>query len=110
MNLLNNMEILIKPQKFTGSDSWESKQYGVVLVEKEDNIEPIWELLCEQDVTWKYYKNLIKVAPKEIESIKDLRNMCEYCGKTDIYNIEVIRKKIPFIIHQEKEYNDDDCY
>lgn len=97
------MEILIKPKKFTGGDSWESKQYGVVLVEKEDDIEPLWKLLCEQDHYWESYKNLIKVAPKEINSVGDIIRMCEYCGKTDIYKIEEIRKIIPFIIYQGNE-------
>ena len=56
------MEILIKPQKFTGSDSWESKLNGVILVEKEADIEPLWKLLCEQDDYWKIFKNVIKVV------------------------------------------------
>lgn len=100
------MDILIKPQKFTGSDSWESKLNGVILVEKEADIEPLWKLLCEQDDYWESYKNLIKVAPKEINSVGDIIRMCEYCGKTDIYNIDEIRKIIPFIIYQEHEYYD----
>jgi hypothetical protein len=100
------MEILIKPQKFTGSDSWESKQNGVVLVEKKADIEPLWKLLCEQDHYWVSYKNLIKVAPKEINSVGDISRMCEYCGKTDIYKIEEIRKIIPFIIYQGNEEYD----
>jgi len=94
------MEIKIKPKKFTGGDSWESKQYGVVLVEKKQDIEPLWRLLCEQDHYWEKYKNLIKVAPTEIDDINEIYDMCEYCGKTDIYNIEELRKIVPFIITQ----------
>lgn len=95
------MEILISPKIFKGYDSWYTKQNGVILVEKEEDIEPLFKLLCEQDDYWENYKNLIKVAPKEIDSVADISRMCEYVGKTDIYDVEKIRKQIPFIIYQE---------
>jgi len=95
------MEILIKPRKFTGFNSWDSKMNSVILVEKEGDIEPLWKLLCEQDDYWKDYLHIIKIAPKEIDSEKDIIVMCEYCGKTDIYDVDSLRKKIPFIIYQE---------
>ena len=89
------MEIKIKPQTFTCYESWESKQQGVVFVEKESDIEPVWKALCEQDDYWESYKNLIKVAPAEITNvILDLRPYCEYCGKTDIYNVKELKEKL----------------
>lgn len=94
------MEILIKPRKFIGCEVWHTKMNGVVLVEKEADINPLWKLLCHQDDYWKYYKHIIKVAPKEIDSEYQIDKMCEYVGKTGIYDPEQIRKKIPFIMHQ----------
>ena len=76
------MKIIINPREFSGDTSWESKMEGVVLVEKEDQIDPLWKLLCEQDDYWEDYKDLIKVAPKTIDSVADIKRMCEYCGKT----------------------------
>lgn len=38
-----------------------------------------------------------------IKIFGDIIRMCEYCGKTDIYKIEEIRKIIPFIIYQGNE-------
>jgi hypothetical protein len=95
------MEILIKPQKFTGDTSWQSKLNGVILVEKEEDIEPLWKLLIEQDDYWESYKEVIQVAPKEINGIQDISRMCVYVGKTDIYNPQELQSKIPFIMYQE---------
>lgn len=87
------MQIQIKPQFLTGYQSWESKQQGVVFVQKESDIEAVWEALCEQDDYWESYKNLIKVGPTEVNSKYELEKYCEYCGKTDIYNVpELITK------------------
>lgn len=97
------MKIPFTPQFFIGINSWEHKQNGVVLVEKEEDIEPLWKLLCEQDDYWEDNKNLIKVAPKEISDISQINRMCEYCGKTDIYNVSDLKKKIPFIIYQYRD-------
>jgi hypothetical protein len=95
------MEITIRPKTFKGFDSWESNQYGVILVQRQEDIDQLWKLLCEQDDYWKSYKNLIKVSPKEIDSKSDLDSLCEYCGKTDIYNVEILKSQIPFIIYQQ---------
>ncbi len=100
------MKILIKPSYFTGDTYWHSKRDSVVLVEKEADIEPLWKLLCEQDNYWIHYKNIIKVAPKEIVGVRDLAILCENCGKTDIDNIEELRAKIPFILYQNIERGD----
>lgn len=94
------MEILIKPRKFKGCTFWQKKQHGVILVEKVEDIEPLWKLLVKQDEYWEHYKHIIKVAPKEIDEEGDIASMCDYCGKTDIYNPEKLRAKIPFIMYQ----------
>lgn len=98
------MEIKIRPNVFEGNTSWFSKMEGVILVEKEEDIEPLWELLCEQDDYWRSFKEVIKVAPKEIDSVEDIKRMCVYAGKTDIYNPEEIQQKIPFIMYQYIPY------
>lgn len=95
------MKILIKPKEFTGDDYWESKLNGVILVEKEEDIEPLWRLLVEQDDYWENYKDVIQVAPKEIDGEGDISKMCVYVGKTDIYNPKELQDKIPFIMYQE---------
>lgn len=89
---------------FNGYDSWESKVDGVILVQKEEDIEPLFQLLCEQDDYWEDYKELIQVAPKEIEKIEDLEDLCSYVGKTDIYDVAALKEKIPFIIYQYQKY------
>jgi len=90
---------------FKGQDYWDSKVDGVILVQKEEDIEPLFKLLCEQDEYWKYYKGLIQVAPKEIEKIEDLEDLCSYVGKTDIYDVATLKEKIPFIIYQYRNQN-----
>jgi hypothetical protein len=101
------MEILIRPRKFIGDTSWESKLNGVILVEKEEDIEPLWKLLIEQDDYWKYHREVIQVAPKEIDGEEDIARMCVYVGKTDIYNVQELQSKIPFIMYQD--YPGCDC-
>lgn len=95
------MEILIKPRKFIGCTRWQSKMNGVILVEKEEDIEPLWRLLITQDSYWGNYKQVIQVAPKEIDSENDIAKMCVYVGNTDIYNVQEIQSKIHFIMYQE---------
>ena len=99
------MEIPFKPRKFTGANRWQSKCYGVVLVSKQEDIDPLWELLCKQDSYWEEYKYLIKVAPQEIESERDLENMCQYCGKTDMYRFDWLKEEIDFAVFQYREEN-----
>ena len=91
------MEILIK---FTGDTHWVEKLDGVVLVENEMDIDRLHLLLIEQDEYWTSKKNLIKVAPKNINSLKELDDMCECIGRTDIWNLKELQDKIPFIIYQ----------
>ena len=86
--------------KFTGQDNWQNKCNGVVLVKNEKAIDIVFGILCEHDEYWSEYKNLIKVAPKTINHLSELNNMCEYCGKTDIYDLEELQKKADFILYQ----------
>ena len=99
------MEIKIKPKPkaVKCQDSWEQKMQGVIFVKKESDIKKLWKVLCEQDDTWESNKHLIKVAPKEIEDIKDLRKYCYYCWKTDIYDVSKVKEKVDFIIYQYQE-------
>jgi len=97
------MEIKITAKAYRGVYSWEHKRQGVVLVEKESDIEPLYALLCEQDDCWEDSKNLIKVAPSEIKDKRDLDKLCEYTFKTDIFRPDELRAKIPFVMHQYRE-------
>jgi len=94
------MEIKIKPKIFKGFHMWYPVDNGVIFIEKKEHIEPLWELLCEGDEDWKNYKHVIKIAPKEINSISDLDDMCEKCTSLNISEAEKIQSKIPFIIYQ----------
>tara|TARA_R110000868_G_scaffold76573_2_gene220074 strand:- start:14935 stop:15261 length:327 start_codon:yes stop_codon:yes gene_type:complete len=88
------LEILIKPHFMRLDEEWHANWYGVVLVEKEEHIQPVYEALCEQDDYWDGRIHLIKVAPKEIDSTSDLTHMCDYVGKTDIYDIPTLQAKL----------------
>jgi hypothetical protein len=101
------MEITIRARKLKRYDSWEHKCQGVVLVEKEEDIEPLFEHLVAHDDYWKSYKDLIRVAPKEIDNEGDIKRMCGYVGKTDIDDAQLIREQsgIDFILFQYRE-----CY
>lgn len=102
------MQIKIKPQIITGQLTWKSKCQGVVFVQKQEDIEPVWRALCAQDEYWKSYKNLIKVGPTEIDSKHDLEKYCEYCGETDIYYVRKLiqdlkEKGIEILLFQYQE-------
>ena len=97
------LKIMLKPKFFTGGESWENRMEGVIFVSNEEDKEHIFRLLVEQDNYWEYYKNLIKIAPEEIDDITDIENLCEYCGKTDIYNYKELKSKVDFISYQFRE-------
>jgi hypothetical protein len=97
------MKILIKPKEFIGTNWWQSKMNGVILVEKTEDILPLWNLLVEQDYYWKEYRHVIQVAPKEIDGDSDISRMCVYVGKTDIDNPQELQSIIPFIMYQEPQ-------
>ena len=80
------MELVFKPKVLSCQGSWTPKMEGVILVKKKSDIKPLFKLLCEQDDYWESYEKLIQVAPKgEIEDINQIRDMCQYVGKTDIW-------------------------
>jgi hypothetical protein len=80
--------------------TWTPKLQGVILVPTEKDIAPLFRALCAQDEYWKFYPELIKVAPASITHPSDLEPMCEYCGKTDIYNVEELKEYHDFLIYQ----------
>jgi hypothetical protein len=88
---------------FTGLQDWRCKAKSVILVKDERDIESLWNLLCEQDEDWLNYKEVIRVAPKVLESELQLHNISVYCGKASIFNVEQLQAKIPFLIYQEPE-------
>lgn len=94
--------ITIRPRTIECLNDWASKRYGVIFVEKKEDIDILFDKLVEQDGYWKNYKKLIKVAPKEIDSPRDLEIFCHYLGKTDIYDIDKLREDsgVKFIIFQ----------
>lgn len=98
------MKIPVQPKFLECAEYWQRKAYGVVLVQKESDIEPLFQALCEQDDYWESYKNLIKVAPDEVIN-DNIDLMCEYCGKCDIYDVKELKEKmskfgIEFILYQ----------
>ena len=43
------------------SNHWESKCYSVIFVEKQEDIEPLYQALCKQDNYWEYdHKEIIQ--------------------------------------------------
>lgn len=94
---------------FIGQYYWIRKWQGVILVEKEEDIEPLYNMLCEQDSEWENFGSLIRIAPKEIENENDLRAICQNVGRTRIHDIELLRKEIPFILYQYKECRECNC-
>lgn len=79
--------ITIRPKQVNSFNYWRPKIMGVIFVKEESHIEKVYELLCIQDDYWEGMKSLIKVAPIEIGSEKELEKYCEYVFKTDIYDI-----------------------
>lgn len=98
--------ITIRTKQVKSQKHWNHKVQGAIFVSKEEDIEPLWKALCEQDDYWEDYKRLIRVAPKEIDNISDLKKYCRYTGKTDIYDVDKLREKFDFdfILYQY-----DDC-
>ena len=94
------MEIEIK-QKVICQGRWNSKWYGVILVKTQEDKDKLFDLLLAQDNYWEQYSHRIKVIPeKGFTSFKEIENLCDYCGKTDIYKIDEIKKQVDFIIYQ----------
>lgn len=82
------------------ADMWCSYDNGVIFVNTEEDIVKLHDLLIKQDVTWKHYKNLIKVLPNVLLSIRDIQDYCGVCGETDIWDIDGLKKEVDFLIYQ----------
>lgn len=108
------MKLKVQPrvQFIQTSVDWEPKMQGVVFVQRKEDIEKVWKLLCEQDDYWESYKKVIKVLPFDtIKSTRDLEVYCEYVGRTDIYDIDDFNEKcqkegIDVFLFQ---YRENDC-
>lgn len=102
------MKIQISPKFVECQECWGSKGFGCIFVQKEEDIDIVWNVLCDQDEYWDDYKNLIKVAPVIIESEKDLYKYCNYVGKTDVYDVNAVKrtlfeKGIEIVFYQTNE-------
>jgi hypothetical protein len=85
-------------------DEWNSKMYSVIFVNSQKDKELLWELLVKQDRYWgKYPDNIdiIKVRKDfTFTTIRDIQDLCEYCGKVDIYDVEELQKQVDLFIYQ----------
>lgn len=98
------MEV-IETKRYNGGSKWLHKKHGVIYVERDWQIAELHELLCRQDEYWESKSHLIKhwIGPKYM---KQVREDAEYVGKTDIYEVEELRKIVPFIFFQ---FDEDGC-
>lgn len=109
------MELFIPRKKIESDTYWYAKGYGVIFVDKQENIKPVLDYLVEQDEYWESHSEVIKVIPQfennEVESVGSLKSHMEYVGKTDIYDTEKLfsfckEKGIGILIFsQPHEYN-----
>lgn len=65
---------------------WGSKTYGAIFVKDKAHIATVFSYLCKQDSDWVHYMKLIQVFP-EYQTMRDLKILCEYTGKTCIYEM-----------------------
>lgn len=65
---------------------WGQKTYGAIFVKDKAHIPLVYLYLCQQDMDWQYYMKVIKVLP-EYKTYNDLKMLCEYTGKTCIYDM-----------------------
>lgn len=86
------MEIFIPRKKIQSDTYWHAKGYGVIFVDKQENIKPVVDYLIEQDDYWKSHSEVIKVIPEfknnEVDSLSAFYSYTEYVGKTDIYDLD----------------------
>lgn len=99
------LTVTVNPKPFVlqSETNWNPKWEGVILVEKEEDIDLLYNLLLAQDEYWKSYKKLIQVMPENITSEDEIISLCDYCGKTDIYLIDEIQAKVNFFIYQYRQ-------
>lgn len=88
------MEFFIR-KKIESDTYWFAKGYGVIFVDKQENIKPVLDYLIEQDDYWESYKEIVKVIPDFIkgpeisqDDYSRLMWQMEYVGKTDIYEMK----------------------
>lgn len=87
---------------YNGGDKWHHKTHGVIYVEKEEHIDELFDLLFTQDEYWENHKDIIQVWTP-LKTWKQVEADTLWTGKTDIYDVEWVRKIIPFIFFQFKD-------
>ncbi len=63
---------------------WLSKEHAVILTDKEENVDKIFDYLVSVDDYFKPYKNLIKDSDFVFQSKQDLIDLTSYSGRTDL--------------------------
>ncbi len=84
---------------YNGGSKWRTKLKGVIYVEKEEHIDVLYDLLLKQDEYWDKHKEVIK-RWTPLKTWREVFADSVYVGKTDIYEVEELRKIIPFIFFQ----------
>ncbi len=89
----------MKVKNLNGGSKWHHRKVGVIYVEHHWQVAELHELLCRQDHHWESKSHLVRhwVGPKDMRQV---RADAEYADKTDIYEVEELRKIIPFIFFQ----------
>lgn len=103
------MNVSIKVSLQSQKD-WNPKMNSVIFVNSEEDKYLLWELLVEQDEYWLNYPNNINIiqvkSEKDFASMGELTDLCHYCHRVDIYDVEELQKKVDFFIYQERERYD----
>ncbi len=89
----------MKVKNLNGGSKWHHRKFGVIYVEHDWQKDDLHKLLCRQDDHWRSRPFLIQTwfGPK---SLKEVQSEAKYTDKTDIYEVEELRKIIPFIFFQ----------
>jgi len=110
------IELFIPKKKIESDTYWHAKGYGVIFVDKQENIKPVLDYLIEQDDYWESHSEIIKVIPKfennEVENLGGLKSEMQYVGKTDIYSPQELfalckEKGIGILIFSQPYEHDD---
>ena len=102
------MNIKFQPIKeVVCSGSWRNEPlvFGAIFVENETDIEPLWNLLCQESNTWQDYRHLIQVVPEHLNNISELKNFCHKVGDTVIDDVDKFKSQIDFTIFQYEKKN-----
>lgn len=94
------IKTVIKSQTY-----WDGKCHSVILVNDKQHINTVFKYLCNIDEDWISYKDIIQLKP-EINNIGDINVLCNYSGKTCIYNVtkfisDMAEKGIDIFIYQQ---------